>query len=46
MVLIEITREIDIDDIDFVALTSFLKATLWTGTKLFTTGLKNTTLRR
>ena len=36
----EITREIDIDDIDFVALTSFLKATLWTGDKVLYKGLK------
>ncbi len=36
----EITREIDIDDIDFVALTSFLKATLWTGDKVLYKGFK------
>lgn len=29
-----ITKNIDIDDIDFVALTKFLKATLWTGDKV------------
>jgi predicted nucleic acid-binding protein len=35
-----ITKDIDIDDIDFVALTNFLNATLWTGDKLLYTGLK------
>lgn len=29
----EITKSIDIDDIAFVAITKFLKATLWTGDK-------------
>ncbi len=36
----EITKVIDIDDIDFVALTKFLKATLWTGDKVLYNGLK------
>lgn len=36
----EITKEIDIDDIDFVALTKFLNATLWTGDKVLYNGLK------
>jgi predicted nucleic acid-binding protein len=36
----EITKEIDIDDTDFVALAKFLKATLWTGDKVLYTGLK------
>jgi predicted nucleic acid-binding protein len=36
----EITKGIDIDDIDFVALTKFLKATLWTGDKVLYNGLK------
>jgi predicted nucleic acid-binding protein len=36
----EITKEIDIDDTDFVALTRFLKATLWTGDKMLYSGLK------
>lgn len=36
----KIIREIDIDDIDFVALTKFLKATLWTGDKTLYKGLK------
>jgi predicted nucleic acid-binding protein len=36
----EITKGIDIDDTDFVALTKFLKATLWTGDKVLYSGLK------
>ena len=36
----EITKEIDIDDTDFVAMTKFLKATLWTGDKALYNGLK------
>lgn len=28
-----LVKDIDIDDIDFVALTKYLKATLWTGDK-------------
>lgn len=36
----EITKRIDIDDTDFVALTKFLKATLWTGDKILYNGLK------
>jgi predicted nucleic acid-binding protein len=36
----EITKGIDIDDTDFVALTKFLKATLWTGDKVLYNGLK------
>lgn len=34
------TKDIDIDDIDFVALTKFLKATLWTGDKVLYNELK------
>lgn len=34
------TKDIDIDDIDFVALTKFLRATLWTGDKILYNGLK------
>jgi predicted nucleic acid-binding protein len=34
------TKEIDIDDTDFVALSKFLKATLWTGDKILYNGLK------
>lgn len=36
----EITKGIDIDNTDFVALTRFLKATLWTGDKVLYNGLK------
>ena len=36
----EITKKIDIDDTDFVALTKFLNATLWTGDKALYNGLK------
>ena len=36
----QITKRIDIDDTDFVALTKFLKATLWTGDKVLYNGLK------
>ncbi len=37
----QIVKDIDIDDIDFVALTKFLKATLWTGDKVLYNGLKD-----
>jgi predicted nucleic acid-binding protein len=36
----KITKYIDIDDTDFVALTRFLKASLWTGDKVLCNGLK------
>ena len=36
----QITKRIDIDDTDFVALAKFLKATLWTGDKVLYNGLK------
>jgi predicted nucleic acid-binding protein len=36
----KITKGIDIDDTDFVALTKFLKATLWTGDLALYRGLK------
>lgn len=36
----QLTKGIDIDDTDFVALTKFLKATLWTGDKVLYRGLK------
>ncbi len=36
----KITKEIDIDDTDFVALSKFLRATLWTGDKALYNGLK------
>lgn len=35
----QIAKGIDIDDTDFVALTKFLKATLWTGDKALYNGL-------
>lgn len=39
----QLTKGIDIDDIDFVALTKFLRATLWTGDKALYNGLKKVT---
>ena len=36
----EIVKGIDTDDVDFVALTKFLRATLWTGDKILYNGLK------
>ncbi len=41
-----ITKEIDIDDTDFVALTKFLKATLWTGDKVLYRGLKRLNFKK
>jgi predicted nucleic acid-binding protein len=35
-----VVKNIDVDDIDFVALTTFLNATLWTGDKTLYKGLK------
>ena len=37
----QITKDIDIDDTDFVALTKFLKATLWIGDKVLYNGLRD-----
>jgi len=42
----KITQNIDIDDIDFVALTKFLRATLWTGDKMLYNGLKKTNFKK
>ncbi len=42
----EITKDVDIDDIDFVALTKFLKATLWTGNKVLHNELKKRSLKK
>ena len=36
----EIAKDIDIDDVDFIALTKHLKAYLWTGDKELYSGLK------
>ena len=36
----QITKGIDLNDTDFVALTKFLKATLWTGDKILYRGLE------
>ncbi len=36
----KIIENIDVNDVDFVALTKFLKATLWTGDKILYNGLK------
>jgi predicted nucleic acid-binding protein len=41
-----ITKEVDIDDTDFVALTKFLKATLWTGDKVLYRGLKRLNFKK
>jgi len=35
----QVTKGIDVNDTDFVALTKFLKATLWTGDKILYKGL-------
>jgi predicted nucleic acid-binding protein len=37
----KIVEKIDEDDIDFVALTRFLRATLWTGDKVLYNGLND-----
>jgi len=37
---LSLTRDIDVDDTDFVALTLFLKGSLWTGDKELYNGLK------
>lgn len=42
----KITRGIDIDDTDFVALTKFLHATLWTGDKVLYNGLKKLNFKK
>jgi predicted nucleic acid-binding protein len=42
----KITEGIDPDDIDFVALTKFLNATLWTGDKVLYQGLKKNNFKK
>ena len=42
----EITKDIDIDDTDFVALSKFLKATLWTGDKVLYDELKEISFKK
>ena len=42
----QLTKGIDIDDTDFVALTKFLRATLWTGDKVLYNGLKKINFKR
>ncbi len=42
----KILKNIDIDDVDFVALTKFLKANLWTGDKVLFNGLKKQGFKR
>jgi predicted nucleic acid-binding protein len=38
---LQLTQDIDIDDVDFVALTLYLRGSLWTGDKELYNGLKN-----
>ncbi|WP_373520809.1 PIN domain-containing protein, partial [Aquiflexum sp.] len=42
----EITKGIDIDDTDFVALAKFLNASLWTGDKVLYEGLKKLNFKK
>jgi predicted nucleic acid-binding protein len=42
----QLTKGIDIDDTDFVALTTFLRATLWTGDKPLYKGLKKLNFKK
>jgi predicted nucleic acid-binding protein len=42
----EITKGIDKDDTDFVALAKFLRATLWTGDKVLYNGLKKLNFKK
>ncbi|TAE37228.1 MAG: hypothetical protein EAY66_06090 [Sphingobacteriales bacterium] len=41
LVIGQLTKKIDLDGTDFVALTKFLNASLWTGDKLLYNGLIN-----
>jgi predicted nucleic acid-binding protein len=42
----QLVADIDIDDIDFVALTAYLKGSLWTGDKPLYNGLKAKNFKR
>lgn len=42
----EITKGVDIDDTDFVALSKFMKATLWTGDKILYNKLKEQNFKK
>lgn len=42
----EIMKHIDIDDIDFLALTKFLNGSLWTGGKILYNGLKKVKFKK
>ena len=42
----QLTKGIDIDDTDFVALTKFLRATLWTGDRALYNGLKKLNFKK
>ncbi len=42
----EIANKIDINDIDFIAMTKFMKATLWTGDKILFNGLKKNNFKK
>ena len=42
----ELVKGIDINDIDFVALTTFIQASLWTGDKVLYKGLKKYRVQR
>ena len=41
----KMAERIDIDDVDFIALARFLRATLWTGEKVLYNGLKKVDLK-
>ena len=42
----QLTKGIDIDDTDFVALTKFLRGTLWTGDKILYNGLRRLNFKK